>query len=290
MKILDWSPNDDLYLKPGEVEIHNKYHAEIAGVIDKDAILGARKRIERIDYLKKALELADTQIHGSVLEVGAGDGWCSAYMLMNYPIDEMYIMEVDRPALDKLIPHTLAQLGVNDEKVKYVLGSFNQIKIESKLDFVIAMGALHHSNNLFQTFRSIYNSLKPGGWVIAQEPFMIDSTKNTYYFNRDEQSINFKGLINIRNDQRTDIFYRACEYQTAALHAGFDYQSFKFNDDDLQKREKPLKSIFNFFKTRIKNTNENSSNKLVERPKNFVVYAQKPEVNYSKLPTTAWEY
>jgi cyclopropane fatty-acyl-phospholipid synthase-like methyltransferase len=278
--ILNWKPDEDKFLKSKEIDIHNQYHSTLA---DKKRtttdIFGTNRRKMRIRALHKALR--QTNVHklsGKVLEVGAGDGWCSAYILKTYNIDHVHTMEINPAAVERLIPKTMQTAGVDLNKCTPVLGSFNDIPLVNYFDFVVAMGALHHSANMFQTFSAIFRSLKPGGWLFAQEPYMPDNTMNDFYHERNKLQINFKGILQVKNEERSDIFYRSCEYKTAAFHAGYNFYSDEMSINT-------LKTILRTNLNRIK------GKKRPKSAKNMVIMAQKP-LNASELPrpVTSWEY
>ena len=275
MKIVDWSPDEDQFLKKKEIEIHEQYHAHLAQKnLSKKDIFQLPQRKLRINTLNKALRLSgEGQLHGEVLEVGAGDGWCSAHILLNHPkVENMYTMEINKPAVESLIPKVLETVGADTNKSTLVKGSFNDIKLENHFDFVIAMGAIHHSSNLYQTLSTIYRSLKPGGWFIAQEPYMNNNTRNDYYITRENETVDFKGLLSVKNNERTDLFYRECEYRTAALHAGFDFNYRDASRDmNLWKR---------WLKDKIKGRIHIG---------NMVIFAQKPKKEVPLPLPTAWE-
>ncbi len=222
MAYLNWTPENDPYLKPAEKTLHEKLHAFRADKVkSKEDIFSERQF--RIDAINTILNKNDVTVAGDILEIGAGDGWCSAYLLSTYEsIKSIHIMECTENAVTSLIPKTIQSANVQDSNIQYVLGSFNDIQITEGFDFVIAMGALHHSQNLFHTMSEVFKALKPGGIVISQEPFMVDQTKNSYYTKYNEIVKDFGIGNTIKNSERTDVFYRKCEYYTAAYHAGFD--------------------------------------------------------------------
>ncbi len=273
MKFENWTPENDKFLKIKEIEIHNKYHEDIASSeITLATLFETPTRKFRIDALKEAISKVGAPIQGKVLEVGAGDGWCSAYLCRNYNIDEIFTMEINEAAIHKLIPKVFEVAKVDINKATLILGSFNDIRLKSHFDYVFVMGALHHSSNLYATFKNIYNCLKPGGWLIAQEPYMHNQALNNFYHKREGEEANFKGIAKITNSERTDLFYRECEYRVAGFHAGFDYQS--------QRVLKPAeKSQLKWYRKIIP---EN-----IDKPNNLIVFAQKP-MNDQK-PVTSWE-
>lgn len=275
MKILDWNPKNDKSLKEKEIAIHHEYHANLASKeLTKKDLFESAHRMLRINALLRSLELANTKIKGNILEIGAGDGWCSAYILRQFSnqIENIHIMETNDSAINFLIPKSLNVAEVNTNNVSLVKGSFNDIQLKNNYDFVIAMGAIHHSADLRLTFQNIYNSLKPGGWFLAQEPFMINQTKNKFYFDREKNEINFKGIIKVKNNERSDLFYRECEYMTAAYHSGFDFNS------EYIVNEYTKKGLFGKAVPKLKS----------DGPNNMLIYAQKPIENYDWVPVTSW--
>lgn len=274
MEILDWTPKSDLTLKSKEIEIHNTYHSDLAKKgLKFEELFETKTRKMRIKALRRAIELAQIKVEGEVLDVGAGDGWCSAYLLKNFPnISRAYAMEINDAAVNDLIPQTILTGGGDLSKAVAVKGSFNDIKLKNHFSVVTAMGALHHSANLGQTFKNIFDALKPGGWLLAQEPYMINSTPNSFYENRNREEVNFKGLLNISNSERTDVFYRECEYMVAGYHAGFNF-NFEFVPKNYSKGglfKKPEAIISE------------------DKPNNMIIYAQKPTDASDSPPLTAW--
>jgi SAM-dependent methyltransferase len=313
MKLENWSPERDPYLKPGERELHAFLHASRASKVgDWESIL--RNKGRRWRQLEAAVAKCGG-VRGTVLEVGAGDGWCSAALLKHYPeVDSAYIVEVDEAAVGTLIPDTLRAFEVHDRDITLVLGSFNAIPYDGFFDLVVAMGALHHSENLFVTLRSIWKALKPGGRLFSQEPAMADSTPNAYYTARSGQIAKFSEGFQMLNSERSDVFYRRCEYLAALYHAGFDVVI-----DDLPPthptpavpagdamaapatdggKKKGLSRLFGSAMARVAGKRQAESqppptgapaNPAPETPFNVFITATKPLHPEQALPLTAWE-
>lgn len=275
MKYEDWSPTEDSFLKPKEIEIHESFHRSLIEKYKSEDDIYSAHRYFRIRALNKAIERTGS-ITGRVLEIGAGDGWCSAHLLKKYKLSEIFTMEISDAAAKELIPHVFNVCKVDSSIATGVKGSFNNIRKTNYFDFVVAIGAIHHSENLFETFRNVYKSLKPGGWFIAQEPSMINSTKNKFYFDRDKEEIEFKKMTKVVNGERSDNFYRKCEYQTAALHAGLDTEVEWL----VGPREKA--TWFGLKKPK--------PNLKPGKPNNVLIVAQKPLIDNEKIPLTSWEY
>jgi len=270
----NWFPEKEVFTKPAEIEIHNLLHEKKSHETRTEDMILNSKRVFRYNALERILKSTGKTLSGKVLEVGAGDGWCSAYIMRTKNIEEIHVMECNKPAAAQLIPNTFKFLDIPTDKVTFVQGSFNYIKHKNYYDSIVAMGALHHSSNLFHTLKEIYNALKPGAFLVAQEPFMHDDTPNSFFFERESREINFWDVKTLKNDERTDLFYRECEYRSAAYHAGFNVNIVK-----LKENEK--KSFFKRFSSK-------ETYSLTE-PSNMVFLFEKPLNNTDLKPPTSWE-
>ena len=238
-KFLDWNPDKDIFTKSTEISLHEKIHEE------KFNLNNFLINDSRLKYLLKAENLIGKKITGNILEIGAGNGYMSIYIAKNREINQIYVMECTRNEVDKLIRKNFEKNKIENNKYELVLGSFNAIPLKEKFDFVISFGTLHHSSNLQKTLDEIHKSLKCGGYLIAQEPYSLDSTQNSIFIKRKDKVENVQGLIKIKNSLRDDNFFRKCEYLTASFHAGYENvrferlkKSFKNRLSTILKRQK----------------------------------------------------
>ena len=68
------------------------------------------------------------------------------------------------------MPRVFSEISERPEKILRVVGDFNDLKFEDNtLDFVVELGAFHHSEKVQKTFCEAYRVLKPGGWFIGIE-------------------------------------------------------------------------------------------------------------------------
>tara|TARA_R110000824_G_scaffold54643_19_gene150897 strand:- start:3217 stop:3684 length:468 start_codon:yes stop_codon:yes gene_type:complete len=116
---------------------------------------------------------------------------------------------------------------IPEEKYELILGSFNDIKNKNYYDYAISLRALHHSSNLAKTMREIYSSMKPVAHLFAYEPYIDSLTSNEVYVNKEGSSKKAQGLIEWKESNRDDHFFRKCEYLTSFHHAGYDIVDFK---------------------------------------------------------------
>lgn len=239
-KIIDWSPKDDPFTKAGEILLHEKIHEQKT----QNGLF--RNNPNRIKQLIKAEKIIGKKIYGKVLEIGAGNGYMSIYIAKNREIEQVYVLECTKNGVDLLIRENFIKNKVEKNKYELVLGSFNSIPLVEEFDFVIAFGALHHSANLQRTIDEVFKTLKPGGYLIAQEPYTNDNTQNNFFIEMKNKVVSVQGLIEIKNELRDDNFYRKCEYLTASYHAGFErvilkrLKNIKRQISYLLKFKKPL--------------------------------------------------
>ncbi len=105
-------------------------------------------------YVFERYEEKYGEIHGNVLDVGAGNGYASIWLAKNCPkVKKIIALEASETAVTKLIPKNTKYHNV-EGKVIPQFGSFDDLESE-EFDFVIALGALHHSKNLRLTFTCI---------------------------------------------------------------------------------------------------------------------------------------
>lgn len=226
MKFLNWMPEKDIFLKKQEAHIHHLLHEKMSEISQtREDLLRGRRRWRK--GIIDCFPLIVGEIKGKVLDIGAGDGWAGAYIANKYDNVNIYSLECNMPAVQKLIPKTFKTFGVEDYFAVY--GTFNNI-LENDFDFIISMGAIHHSSNLFHTLKECYNALKIGGWLLASEPCIPNNITNKELYDGKQKIKDFWGVSKIKEEDRSDNHYRLCEYETAAYHAGFDVYPFIFDD------------------------------------------------------------
>lgn len=273
MTYINWNPEKDPYLKKGEVEIHSLLHNKQSSNTVLQSDLKSRHRWRAI-ALDLAIEAIGSEWSGKILDIGCGTGWSSAFLATKPKVECIYAMECNLPAVTKLIPKMFDIFDISKDKYKIVLGSFNKIPVKNEFDFIVSMGALHHSANLYHTFTECYKALKPGGWVIASEPVSPNYTTNKEFMNRYNGKKNFRNMIELREDERDDHFYRLCEWETAAYHAGFDVFPLMFHGSGRERYKKTTLPQMCYrgydkiiFRPTIRSTNVDELLLLARKPK-----------------------
>jgi SAM-dependent methyltransferase len=235
--MLNWLEGEaDRFTRPGAVELEGLIHKDSIGAfVNGDTaarFLNTDRTYWRRHAMIKSQLVTGKIISGTVLEVGAGTGWCSSLMSLLPDVHKVYAVDYDPIAVEQLMPQVQRSIGAQSQKIERVLGSFNHIPLDSEVDYIFSVGALHHSENLFQTLSQCFKALKPGGCLVAAEPTFADSETNDQIHGRyseiNEGLVRKHGLTTTYTDN-SNHYYRLCEYLTAAYAAKFDAWPFVFD-------------------------------------------------------------
>jgi SAM-dependent methyltransferase len=235
--MLNWLEGSaDQFTRPGAVELEGLIHKDSIGLFASPESATQFLSIDRTYWRRQCIiksQLITGQIiSGTVLEIGAGTGWCSSLISTLPDVTKIYAVDYDPISVEHLMPQVQRSLGAQAHKIERVLGSFNNIPLESEVDFIFSIGALHHSENLFHTLKECFKALKPGGSLVAVEPTFADNETNTQILERamgiNQGLVKKHGLTTTFTDN-SNHYYRLCEFLTAAYAAKFDAWPFIFD-------------------------------------------------------------
>lgn len=223
------------------IEENEKIHQNLLKVLSsKEKIikwLNSSRTVWRKRTLEKFELFLGEEISGEVMEIGAGTAWCSALLSKKEKVTLVNTLEFDLFSIKELIPKVFEALETKSNKVQPILGSFDDIRLkENSLDYIFAMGALHHSQNLLNTYKQLYRVLKPGGKILISD--MTYSNNMTLEEEFDwRESIKPCGSKRKNNgDQR----FRLCQWEAYAYEAGFNIYPFTFDRTSSYKYAKKL--------------------------------------------------
>lgn len=205
-----------------------------------------RQKSPTVHWRRRTLELLEKhgsiKIRGKVLEIGAGTGWCAGLMSKRPAVEEVYALDYEETCVHALMPLMHLIQEADCAKIVRVLGSYNSMRCESgAFDFVISMGALHHSENLHATFSECARVLKPGGFLVGLERCEYDTLTTKAEQDLMNQPVS-RGKIAQLYGKRVDHwecilegdnsnhFYRICQYEEAMATMGFRNQSVLFDE------------------------------------------------------------
>lgn len=204
-----------------DFKLHDEIHKGMMKVSPDDIFTS------RVNVFKQVQSALNIKVNGKAVDIGCGNGYASIWLAKNMKMDTVYAVEASKSAVDELLPRNIQHHAVED-KVIPTLASFDDLPFNSEIDYVVSFGALHHSDCLLSTMRSINNALKNGGYLITQEPVMPNNTSNQDYIDKYNIIENRYG-ITMKNGERNDRFFREAEYISAAVFSGLDlvlYEDF----------------------------------------------------------------
>lgn len=112
--------------------------------------------------LEQTLKAAGLSRTGTLLEVGCGAGYSARYLAGRF---DGYV-GVDHSA--ELI--AIAQAENGGPNVHFIAGAAESLDGGSAYDAIIMIGVLHHVDDDAGLLRHLAAMLKPGGWLLANEP------------------------------------------------------------------------------------------------------------------------
>lgn len=127
--------------------------------------LDAVKQIAWASYLRNG---------STILDLGCGGGWLSAYLSTFDSIDKIVALDSSRYFVTKMLPAIADIMNSQPEKIEPVVGFFSPLLLEdATLDAVVASSVLHHAENLETVLKEIRRVLKKGGilYLLNETPF-----------------------------------------------------------------------------------------------------------------------
>jgi SAM-dependent methyltransferase len=178
-------------------------------------------KLHRIGCIALAEKVVGSPIHGSFIEIGAGTGYFSAYLLSKRPETRAILVECTDAVLDT-IHHCMSVHSVSTDRYAIEICDFTTFVAPEPVDYVFAMGAIHHSYALGDTMNRICENLKPGGYLIVHEPAFDDFQSRESLQHHYQQRLGIDPSKSDPKIPRYDFFFRESEYRRAAISAGFD--------------------------------------------------------------------
>jgi len=104
---------------------------------------------------------------GSLLDLGGGIGWLSAYLSRMDCVDHIIFLDSCKHYVDNMLPNVFQQMSGIMDKVTPVEGLFYPLLLDDdSIETVIVSASLHHVDNMEVVLKEIYRVLKPGGRLL----------------------------------------------------------------------------------------------------------------------------
>lgn len=107
------------------------------------------------------------QLNGdeTVMDAGCGTGRLTALLLERLPRGRVVAVDLSRNMLEEARSHLSPRAG---GRVEFVRADLAALPFDSAFDGIYSTAAFHWVPDHASLFRSLYESLKPGGWLVAQ--------------------------------------------------------------------------------------------------------------------------
>jgi 2-polyprenyl-3-methyl-5-hydroxy-6-metoxy-1,4-benzoquinol methylase len=124
-------------------------------------LLPASKRARKL-RLVETLRLVPLPAGARVMEVGCGSGFAASYLRDHFG----HYTGVDYS--ENLIEY--ARLYNAGPDVDFITTNIKTFSSDEPFDMIFLIGVLHHLDEMEQVLRQLVLFLKPGGWLVANEP------------------------------------------------------------------------------------------------------------------------
>ena len=124
-------------------------------------LLPASRRARKL-RLTETLRLVPLAAGARILEVGCGSGFAASYLRGRFG----HYTGVDYA--ENLLDY--ARLYNAGPNVNFIATNIRTFRSEEPFDMIFLVGVLHHFEEMEQVLRQLVRLLKPGGWLVANEP------------------------------------------------------------------------------------------------------------------------
>lgn len=116
----------------------------------------------RRQRLLRTLAAAPVPQRPSILEAGCGAGFSASYL------DGRFSRYVGVDYSEKLIQVAKERNAVAG--AEFIASNIKDIDMPGQFDVVVMIGVLHHMDDMASALQQLLKTLKPGGWLLANEP------------------------------------------------------------------------------------------------------------------------
>jgi len=123
-------------------------------------------RVARRHRLTQTLKVAPLGRNLNILEVGCGAGFTASYLQSRY---ESYCGVDCSQELIKC-----ARIYNRRPNASFHVADIRDFKPETRFDVLLAVGVLHHIEDIEQAMEHIVELIEPGGWLLVNEPSLAN--------------------------------------------------------------------------------------------------------------------
>lgn len=118
--------------------------------------------LARRQRLLRTLDAVTLPDRPAILEAGCGAGFSASYL------DGRYGTFVGVDYSDKLIDSANKHNAGNN--TAFIAANIKDLDMHERFDAVVMIGVLHHMDDMSAAMAKLVETLKPGGWLLANEP------------------------------------------------------------------------------------------------------------------------
>jgi trans-aconitate methyltransferase len=130
-----------------------------------DAASYHRLSAPQFSWGRQVIERLSLKGDETVMDAGCGTGRLTSLLLERLPRGRVLAVDLSQNMLEEARSHLTPRFG---GRVEFARADLAGLPFERAFDGVFSTAAFHWVSDHPRLFRSLYRSLKPGGWLVAQ--------------------------------------------------------------------------------------------------------------------------
>lgn len=187
-KLLNWKPQlDSARTKSSALDFRasissNQYTKWFGSKFIAKVMASSGRVYWRQETMRQLRKANPNLFRGKVLEVGAGTGLTTCEISKFSEAKELFCLDYDEYTVENLMPLVQWSLDADTTKITRVVGSYNQMDAaDNTFDSLVAVGSMHHSEDLDATMKECFRVLRMGGsFVISDFALTCSLTQEEY--------------------------------------------------------------------------------------------------------------
>jgi ubiquinone/menaquinone biosynthesis C-methylase UbiE len=173
-------------------------------------------KIQSLHFFRDILNRYNISLNGTLLELGGGYGYLSAYIKAEFPAVTVIYSDVSKTAVKK--SRQFEDLFKSSIDEKWVTSAEDIPFADNQFDIVLINASFHHWQNPLQGLRECSRVLKKGGKLLLfMEPSCPAYLKNLYN-------------AHVHRETIKENYYTVKEYRTMVSNAGLLFKNYNYRN------------------------------------------------------------